>query len=228
MATNTVRKSERVSADAGPYKKLKLMILDGELAGGEPLVERTLAERLGVSRTPVRETIFRLEREGLVRVVEGKGAFVASYTIEDMIEIYEMREGLEPLAARLSCTHLVDADLDHHEEELGRYRVRPALRQDDPGKWRRLGRDFHNMFIHASKNARLIRVIEGMQHQIELFRGLGRKINPRVDLKSAIDEHWEILRALRARNPQRAEKAVRAHLQNGLRYRLEALHGRRR
>ena len=215
------------SPAAGPYEKLKLMILDGELAGGAPLVERSLAERLGVSRTPVRETIFRLEREGLVRVVEGKGAFVASYSIEDMIEIYHIREGLEPMAARLSCPHIADEDLDHHETQLSRYRARPALRQDNPEKWRLLGRDFHNMFIRASKNARLIQVIEGMQHQIELFRGLGRTINPRTDIKSAVDEHSEILHALRARNPQRAEKAVRVHLQNGLRLRLEALQGRR-
>ena len=226
--SRTPPKGERIPADAGPYEKLKQMILDGELAGGEPLVERPLAERLGVSRTPVRETIFRLEREGLVRVIEGKGAFVAAYTLEDMIEIYQMREGLEPLAARLSCEHLAEEDLEHHAEQLGRYRARPALRQEDPGKWRRLGRDFHNMFIHASKNARLVSAIEGMQHQIELFRGMGRNINPRTDLKSALEEHWEILQALRARNPQRAEKAVRAHLQNGLRCRLEALHGVRR
>ena len=63
--------------------------------------------------------------------------------------------------------------------------------------------------------------------QIELFRGLGRTINPKTDLKSAIEEHWEILVALRARHPQRAEKAVRAHLRNGLRLRLEALQGQR-
>jgi DNA-binding GntR family transcriptional regulator len=225
MSSPAVHKAD--ASEAGPYEKLKLMILDGEFAGGEPLVERSLAERLGVSRTPVRETIFRLEREGLVRVIEGKGAFVASYSIDDMIEIYQVRQGLEPLAARLSCPYLADEDLDHHEAQLSRYRARPALRQEDPGKWRRLGRDFHNMFIHASKNARLIRVIEGMQHQIELFRGLGRTINPRIDPKSAVEEHGEILRALRARNPQHAEKAVRAHLQNGLRYRLEALQTRR-
>ena len=223
MSPAAARKITPSNAGAGLYEKLKLMILDGELAGGEPLVERPLAERLGVSRTPVRETIFRLEREGLVRVIEGKGAFVASYSLDDMIEIYQVREGLEPLAARLACSNIADEHLDHHEAQLDRYRSRPALRQEDPGKWRRLGRDFHNMFIHASKNARLIRTIEGMQHQIELFRGLGRTINPRTDLKSAVEEHTEILQALRTRNPQRAEKAVRAHLQNGLRLRLEAL-----
>ncbi len=225
MPTVSARKT--AAAPANPYAKLKLMILDGELAGGEALVERPLAERLGVSRTPIRETIFRLEREGLVRVVEGKGAFVASYTLEDMIEIYEVREGLEPLAARLACAHLTDEELDPHEEQLNRYRARPALRNEDPGKWRRVGRDFHTMFIRASHNGRLVRVIEGMQHQIELFRGLGRTINPHTDFKTSIEEHHEILEALRARNPQRAEKAVRAHLQNGLRLRLEALQKKR-
>lgn len=219
--------ARKPSAPVNPYEKLKLMILDGELEGGAPLVERPLAERLGVSRTPIRETIFRLEREGLVRVVEGKGAFVASYTVEDMIEIYEVREGLEPLAARLACAHLTDEELDVHEELLGRYRARPALRSENPGKWRRAGQDFHNMFIHASKNSRLIRVIEGMRHQIELFRGLGRTINPQTDFRTSLDEHHEILQALRARNAQRAEKAVRAHLQNGLRLRLEALQKKR-
>ena len=214
------------AAAAGLYDRLKMMILAGELASGEPLVERTLAERLGVSRTPVRETLFRLEREGLVELIEGRGAFVASYSIEDMIEIYEMREGLEPLAARLCCPHLKDEDLDHHEEQLKRYRARPSLRAEDPEKWRLLGQEFHNLFIRGSKNARLIHVIEGMRHQIELFRGLGRTINPKTDVKSAIEEHWEILQALRARNPQRAEKAVRAHLHNGLRLRLEALQAR--
>jgi len=226
--TSLVGKADKADEDGGHYKKLKLMILDGAFAAGEPLVERTLADLLGVSRTPVRETIFRLEREGLVRMVEGRGAFVAAYTIEDMIEIYQIREGLEPLAASLSCMHLTDHDLDHHEQQLAIYRTRPALRQEDPGAWRRLGRDFHNLFIRASGNARLIRALEGMQNQVELFRGLGRNISPRDDLKSAVDEHWDILRALRARNPQRAEKAVRSHLQNGLRGRLEALHGQRR
>src|SRR4051812_46154256 len=93
------------------YNRLKLLILDGELSQGEPLVERSLAARLGVSRTPVRETILRLEREGLVKIVEGRGAFVPSYSIDDVIEIYHVRQGLEPLAARLSCPHISLSDL---------------------------------------------------------------------------------------------------------------------
>lgn len=216
-----------VDAESAPHEKLKQLILDGELAVGEPLVERTLATRLGVSRTPVREAIFRLEREGLVSVIEGKGAFVASYTLDDLIEIYQVREGLEPLAARLSCAHLREGDIAHHEKALKRYRVDPRLREHDPGDWRRLGRDFHNMFIYASGNSRLIGTMERMQNQVELFRGLGRALPPRADMKTSIEEHWEILQALKERDGQRAEAAVRSHLRNGLRKRLDALHEKR-
>ena len=199
------------------------MILEGEIARGEPLVERSLAARLGVSRTPIRETILRLEREGLVKIVEAKGAFVPSYTIEDVVEIYHVREGLEPLAARLSCPHITVHELRIFEEQFERLRANPSSRHRDPEVWRRLGRDFHNLFIRASNSSRLIQIIEGMQDQIELVRGLGRTISPEASSESTIDEHLEILRALRARNPARAEKAVRVHLQNALRYRLEGL-----
>jgi DNA-binding GntR family transcriptional regulator len=217
------------AVDAAPalHDKLKQLILDGELPVGSPLVERTLADRLGVSRTPVREAIFRLEREGLVQIVEGRGAFVASYTIDDLIEIYQMREGLEPVAARLSCPHLSDQDLEYHEIQLKRYRADPKLREQDPGDWRRLGRDFHNMFIYGCNNNRLIRVMESMRNQVELFRGLGRVLAPRNDMKTSIEEHWEILQAFKKRDAQRAENSVRLHLTNGLRKRLDALHDKR-
>lgn len=210
--------------DANTYQKLKLMILRGRLASGAPLVERTLAEQLKVSRTPIRETIFRLEKEGLVRVVEGKGAFVAGCSFEDMIEIYHVREGLEPVAARLACAHLEAKDLTYFEDALRAYRAKPAERESDPDAWRKLGRDFHNMFIRACGNQRLIRTLEGMQHQIELFRGLGRSMR-RTLPDSAIDEHLEILKHLKARDAQSAEQAVRLHLQNGLKERLKAFHG---
>jgi DNA-binding GntR family transcriptional regulator len=217
------------SSSAKAYEKLKLLILRGEIGRGEPLIERTIAERLGVSRTPVRETILRLEREGLVRVIEGKGAFVASLTAEDLIEIYQLREALEPLAARLACDHIEPAALDRFEEEFRSQKADPTTREQDPDAWVKLGRAFHETFIHASGNERLIKVISGMQEQIELFRGLGRTISPNAISESTVDEHLEILNALRARDPLRAETAVKTHLHNALRYRLEGLrlYGRR-
>ena len=212
--------------EAPPYDRLKRLILAGELPPGEALVERTLAERFKVSRTPVREAIFRLEREGLIESVDGRGAFVASFALDDLIEVYQIREGLEPLAARLACAHVTEAELDYHEKQIKRYRANPRLREQDPATWLQLGWELHHMFINASKNARLIEVIERMQNQIELFRGLGRAV-PREETHAAVEEHWEIVSALRARDPAHAEQAVRAHLQNGLRKRLEGLHTKR-
>jgi DNA-binding GntR family transcriptional regulator len=208
----------------GTYERLKLMILDGELARGEPLVERSLATRLNVSRTPIRETIIRLQNEGLVRTIEGRGAFVASYTIEDLIEIYHVREGLEPVAARLSCPHLPVERLLYFEKKLRAQASDPNTRYTNPSAWNRSGREFHNLFIKGCRNERIIQIMEGVQDQVELFRGLHRTISPNALSNSSVEEHLEILGALKARDPERAEHAVRRHIQNGLRFRLEGLH----
>lgn len=211
--------------DASTYQRVKEMILTGILGPGEALIERSLAAKLRVSRTPIRATILRLEKEGLVRVVEGKGAFVAACTVGDMIEIYQMREGLEPVAARLACGHIDRKQLDFFEDALKRYRAKPSEGEDDPDAWRAMGRDFHNLFIRASGNQRIITALDAVQDQIELFRGLGRSLTARPLTVAAIDEHLEILAALKARAPARAEKAVRTHIQNGLKSRLSLFHG---
>jgi DNA-binding GntR family transcriptional regulator len=211
------------SAEMTPYQRLKLMILDGDIGRGEPLIERSVAARLGVSRTPVRETILRLEREGLVRIIEGKGAFVASYTIEDVIEIYQVRQGLEPMAARLSCPRFAMAELCSLEGKFKRFETNSLLVTSDSAAWLRLGREFHDFYVRNSHNQRLIRIIEGMQDQIDLVRGLGRTISKLASHESALQEHLAILQALKARDADAAEHAVRVHLQNGLRYRLDGL-----
>lgn len=213
-----------ITQDTNAYQRLKQMILAGGLGPGEALVERMLATRLLVSRTPVRAAIMRLEKEGLVRVVEGKGAFVAACSVEDMIEIYQMREGLEPIAARLSCAHIDAKELAFFEDALTRCRAKLPEVEDDPDAWRALGRDFHNLFIRASKNRRIIAALDAVHDQIELFRGLGRRVDaPRLTV-SAVDEHLRIVDALKARDAARAEKAVRIHIQNGLKARLRLFH----
>lgn len=213
-----------VKDSSSAYDRLKELILDGRFAAGAPLTERALAAELGVSRTPVREAILGLEKEGLVTVVDGRGAFVATYSVEDVIQIYHVRMGLEPLAARLSCANLTPAMLEPFERELKRFKQNPDIRKDDPDAWRRIGRDFHGLFIRASGSRRLIQILEGLRDQIELVRGWGRLIAPDASHRSTIDEHLNILQALKARDPDRAEAAVRIHLDNGLKYRLGGLH----
>lgn len=206
------------------YDRLKELILDGRFAAGAPLTERALATELGVSRTPVREAILGLEKEGLVQIIDGRGAFVASYSVDDVIQIYHVRMGLEPLAARLSCANMTPEMLEPFERDLNRFKRDPNSRKDDPDAWRRIGRDFHGLFIRASGSRRLIQILEGLRDQIELVRGWGRLIAPDASHRSTIEEHLAILQALKARDPDRAEAAVRIHLDNGLKYRLGGLH----
>lgn len=208
------------------YNQLKSLLLAGGLTHGEPLVERSLAEQLGVSRTPVREAIRQLGKDGLVRIVEGKGAFVPTYTIEDICEIYQVREALEPLAARLGCRGIPEERLDYFEGRFATYVAQPELRQADPDAWQKLGQAFHETWIVGSRNTRLIQVMEGMRDQVELFRRLGTSVPTPPDRPTALDEHIGILAALRQRDPLLAEQRVRSHLQNALTYRLDALYAR--
>src|ERR1700754_3519704 len=158
IAMPTVAVKESSSA----YDRLKELILDGRFAAGAPLTERALATELGVSRTPVREAILMLEKEHLVQIVNGRGAYVASYSVEDVIQIYHVRIGLEPLAARLSCANITPTMLEPFERELRRFKQNPGSRKDNPDAWRRVGRDFHGLFIRASGSRRLIQILEGL------------------------------------------------------------------
>jgi DNA-binding GntR family transcriptional regulator len=206
------------------HDRLKAMILSGELQAGSWLSERGVAAQLGVSRTPVREAILKLSREGLVRVAENRGAYVASYSIEDVIQIYHVRIGLEPLAARLGCARIPKSVLDSFEESFERFRQSAELRSEQSGELGQLGRNFHEVFIRASGSARLIQILDDMRDQINLVRGWARAVDRDTGHRLAIDEHLEILRALRSRDEDLVEKAVRSHLDNGLKYRL-VLHG---
>jgi DNA-binding GntR family transcriptional regulator len=94
------------------YEELKSAIVDLRLAPGDPLREATLAEQLGVSKTPIREALTRLEQEGLVETTSFKGAMVTGYSRQDLIEIYELRELLENAAARAAAESMPDADRD--------------------------------------------------------------------------------------------------------------------
>src|SRR6516225_7163056 len=107
------------------YEELKSAIVDLRLAPGDPLREATLAEQLGVSKTPIREALTRLEQEGLVETTSFKGAVVSGYSRQDLIEIYELRELLENAAARAAAESMSEEDrarLDRISRESRRLR----------------------------------------------------------------------------------------------------------
>jgi DNA-binding GntR family transcriptional regulator len=179
-------------------------IVSGEIEAGAPISEIEIADRFGVSRGPAREAIFRLESKGLLTRTAHLGARVVALTLEDLRSLYEMREALECKAARLAASRILDETLTHMAFilEMASGKAYYQLGTDD---------DFHVMIIRASGNVRIERALcEELYDVLRLYRFRSSLTQGRASV--AWDEHQAILKALRARDPDAAEQAMRHHI----------------
>lgn len=191
--------------------QLSRLILTGRLRPGTKLVEATLARQLGVSRAPLREALKELERFGLVTKWSRRGTRVADLSPRDVKEIYEVKAMIEGLAARLGAERITASELARLK---GLYRTmeRLALAGDRVG-YLTASRRFHQAFIEASGNSRLVQMYEAMRRQIWW---LGTMILTQSDRhKTSVKEHQEILNALAARDAKRAEAVTEDHVRRG-------------
>jgi len=194
------------------YQQLREQILSGQLAPGEALSEYRLASALGASRTPVREALRRLESVGLVRSLPHHGVFVRELGIRDVIEIFELREQLESLAARRAVEHhhvtpeLVD-ELEQRQREALQLIREGKLRESFP-----VANPIHDRIIGFADNARLVNVLGQLAEQIQLLGMVGLRSAGRAE--QVIDEHLKLIDALRRNDADGAEAAMREHLGN--------------
>ncbi|WP_102107964.1 GntR family transcriptional regulator [Oceaniglobus roseus] len=205
----------------GAYRRLLEEISRGDLLPGARLRETELAERLGISRTPVREAIRQLEADGLVAHVPRQGATIRVLDYTEVMELYEMRAVLEGTAARLAARAASDLELDElaalNEELAATGDLRLAYD---------LNRQFHLTLLDAAKNRYLIRSVNALQKTLLI---LGPSTLAEADrAKQAVEEHAALLDALKARDGTRAEALMRAHIEAAHRVRLKALRGRER
>lgn len=184
-------------------------IYAGELAPGDEVNEAALAERFGVSRGPVREAVRRLQGIGLVSREPYMRATVVSLTPAQVRELFEMREALEGMACRLAARRMADDELDRFASDLEAAR---ALRLVSPRRGAKVPDfDFHERIIRASGNARIASTLCGdMYHLLRVYRRRSGAVRERGEEAHA--EHWQILRALRARDGELAESLMRAHV----------------
>ncbi|NLK72569.1 MAG: GntR family transcriptional regulator [Clostridiales bacterium] len=150
------------------FEQLRGAILNGTLKPGERLMEMDLAEKLGVSRTPIREAIRKLELEGLVVMEARKGAYVADVSVKETVEILEVRSVLEGLAASLAAKRIT-------EEELERlYKIsqdfNEAVKVNDMKKMIENDTRFHNLIFEATRNKKLIQIVNSLQELVIRFR----------------------------------------------------------
>jgi len=206
---------ETLSAQA--YRALRQAILSRRYPPGARLVVRELAESLGLSPTPIKEALAALAREGLVRSVPHRGYQVPSLSAGEIQEIYELRDALEGLAARLAAQRGGPELAQSLEETLNRQRE--AARAGDLEAYGDLDLAFHRLLWEASGNQRLRRMAENLDGQVRLLISTSAAVPGR--LPQALEEHRVILTRIASADPAGAETAMRAHVQNA----WEALKG---
>jgi len=203
----------------GAYRRLLDEIRSGALAPGARLRETELADRLGISRTPVREAIRQLEADGLVAHLPRQGATIRSLDHAEVVELYEMRAVLEGTAARLAARAASDielAELTALNTELAEAPAGPQAKE--------LNRQFHRMMLESARNRFLLKSMNALQKTL-LILGTTTLADPSRAV-SAVAEHAAVLAALAARDGAAAEAAMRAHVDAALSARIRGMRDR--
>ncbi|MGR3366666.1 MAG: GntR family transcriptional regulator [Sagittula sp.] len=198
------------------YARLLTELREGRLNPGDRLRETELADRLGMSRTPVREAIRQLEADGIVTHVPRQGATIRTLDYAEVMELYEMRAVLEGTAARLAARAASDIEI----EELIDMNQQMAQLGNAPEAFV-LNRQFHAALLDAAKNRFLARSIHTLQKALMIL-GPTTLTEPDRAAK-AVEEHFGVLDAIRAREGALAEAAMRAHIEAAQRVRVRAL-----
>lgn len=189
---------------------LREAIITGVLKPGERLMEIQLAEELGVSRTPVREAIRKLELEGFVVMIPRRGTYVADMSIKDINEVFEVRTALDVLAAGLAAERITEDELEQMERllvQIGEY-----IEQGDMDKIVEVDSQFHDILYRASRNDRLVGIINNLREQLTRFRSISMSYPGR--LKNTLEEHSRMVEALAARNSELAQQLAVEHMEN--------------
>ncbi len=201
------------------FESLREAIIGGVLKPGERMMEIQLAEEMGVSRTPVREAIRKLELEGFVVMIPRKGAYVAGISLKDINDVFEIRAALEGLAAGLAAERMTEEEL----EQMERLLVRKAeiIENNDLESIVEVDTDFHATLYKASRNERLIQILNNLREQIQRFRTTSLAVPGRM--KDALEEHRKMVEALSERNVTLAQSLATEHIENAENVMLEAL-----
>ena len=194
------------------YLALRSAIISNQFAPGDSLVEQKLADLYQVSRTPVREALQRLAKDGLVEMIPRRGAFVARFSLEDAVEIFRMREALEGMAARLAATAIPDTEIERLQQSLT-----DAASMPEGPRLRAMydaGGPVHDAVLVYSRSPRMQEAVDSLVSQITRLRALAVTAPGRAE--QSYHQHLAILAALRSRNQYRSEHTMREHIASTL------------
>lgn len=205
--------AQTLPASEQAYRAIRAAILRGEFASGDMLVEKALAEWLGISRTPVREALRQLANHGLVVIGHYRRGYVARFSVEDFQEILRLRSVLESLAARTAASTITDADIARLEELADRMEKLHADLGFDRYRehFDRMNTEFHQIIANTAGSSRLNHILDRSLELPALHLSKYAEDNEQRMART----HWqhrEIIAALKARNPAWAEAQMTAHL----------------
>jgi DNA-binding GntR family transcriptional regulator len=204
----------RVMLGQSAYQAILSSIREGVYSPGDRLREEEVAERLGMSRTPVREAMGRLQEKGLLQPAAGRGLAISTLSMEQVFELYAMRGELEALVAKYAAQHATDAEIANLENLNAQFRLAPTAVEAA-----RINRLFHARLYDAARNRYLRAAVEDLQESIALLPGTTFMQEERTS--TACEEHSAILQAVAAREPLRAAGAAKLHISNSLATRLK-------
>ena len=194
------------------FDRLVEAIVRGELVPGSRLGEAQVAKQLGISRGPLREALVRLESRKLVARKPNCGVTVVDFSEADLDELFTVREALEGMACRLAATAMADSEIAGLIALLERHGADPDVR-DGSAYYQGADDDFHFRIVRGSRNTRLIAALcDELHDQVRFYRYRSSTRPGRT--RQAYDEHRQIAAALQARDPDRAEAAMRRHIAN--------------
>lgn len=217
MTNNPFQLKNRSLLTEQVYISLKNAIFSGIFRPGERLKEIELAEKLGVSRTPVREAISKLRLEGLLIPLAGGGVKVVEFTIDEIHEIFDMRALLETYAIQKVVDNIAEAQLKWLEEIVATSEI--AYQQGNLERIIELNAHFHHEIIKASRNKKLAEFIASLQNYLHPFRNVSMRhpAEPEISLHG----HVEILQAIKERDKVKAWEAMNSHIASARKLFLE-------
>ncbi|MBQ2412075.1 MAG: GntR family transcriptional regulator [Anaerotignum sp.] len=191
------------------FNTLRDAILTGKLVPGERLMENQLAEKLGVSRTPVREALRMLELENLVELVPRKGAQVLDMSEKDITNILEVRSALEGLATSLACKKMTKEDL----QQLKNMEVdfEKAVADNDVEHFVDIDEDFHDLIFAATENDKLISIFRNLRIQLYRYR-MAQAKNNETSMSTIVAHHRSIIRAIENHDAEEGASIAQGHI----------------
>ena len=212
------KNADRGSVVEVAYWTLREAIRDGNVLPGERLMEVPLAEALEMSRTPVREALRRLEAEQLIDNVPRRGLIVPEITLEDLIEIFTIREYLEGLCARLATEQMLKAEMSLLEQIV--LKTEQVMETGDTSVLADMSRTFHQRIRQGARSARLPKLIS-LLYDAHRSTGLHELTGERR--RRAVAEHRHIFDAMQSGDAQEAETRMRQHIRSALNTQIEGI-----